>query len=128
MTRGCSLTEEIRQRLQSARERLEAARLLLGEGYLPDAINRAYYGGYEAARALLLAEDVQTRTHAGLINQLGRHFREALNTRTLTKLRQDREGCDYELVRLSVSRVRLRLNQAQDFIDQAAELLRENCD
>jgi len=50
---------EARRRLQSARDRLAAAETLLDTGHHPDAVSRAYYGVYEAARALLLVKDVE---------------------------------------------------------------------
>jgi uncharacterized protein (UPF0332 family) len=39
---------------------LAAAETLLDTGHHPDAVSRAYYGVYEAARALLLVKDVET--------------------------------------------------------------------
>ena len=88
---------KIRRRLQSARERLAAAEMLLDGGHHPDAVSRAYYGVYEAARALLLVKDVETSTHAGVGNRLGVHYRDDIDTRTFSRLRSEREGCDYEL-------------------------------
>lgn len=117
------MTDEVTQRRQSARQRIEAARLLMDEAYLPDAISRMYYGVFEAARALLLSEDINPGTHAGVINQLGFRFRDTLDVVTVTQLRQDREGCDYELSRPPLDHVQNRLAQAQDFVDRVSDLI-----
>ncbi|PSQ86506.1 MAG: hypothetical protein BRD42_04835 [Bacteroidetes bacterium QS_3_64_15] len=52
---------EVRRRLQSAQDRLAAAKTLFEGGHAPDAVSRAYYGVFEAARTLLLLEDINAR-------------------------------------------------------------------
>jgi uncharacterized protein (UPF0332 family) len=114
---------EIRRRLQSARDRLAAAETLFESGHYPDAVSRAYYGVYEAARALLLLKDVEASTHAGIGNRLGFHFREDIDTRIFSRLRKEREGCDYELSEPSQERVQVCLEQAQSFVEKAGALV-----
>ena len=89
--RGFGLIDEKQRRLRSAQRRLGAARLLLDEDFVPDAINRMYYGVAEASRALLIEKGVDPGTHAGMINQLGLHYRDVLDVITVTQLRQDRD-------------------------------------
>lgn len=60
--------------LARSAESLAAARLLLSAGFLHDAESRLYYAVYHAATALLVAESLQARTHAGVANLLGQHF------------------------------------------------------
>lgn len=114
---------EVRRRLQSARKRLAAAEALLEGGHYPDAVSRAYYGVYEAARALLLVEEVETSTHAGVGNRLGFHYRDDIDTRIFSRLRNEREGCDYELSEPSEERVQTCLQQAQSFVEEAETLV-----
>lgn len=119
---------EVRRRLQSARDRLAAAETLLDGGHVPDAISRAYYGVFEAARALLLVEDVEASTHAGIGNRLGFHYRGDIDrgdidTRIFSRLRKEREGCDYELSEPGEERARTCLQQARSFIDAARPLI-----
>ncbi|HRV94436.1 MAG TPA: HEPN domain-containing protein [Anaerolineae bacterium] len=60
--------------LTRADERLEAAKLLLNEQLLDDAVSRAYYAMFSAAKAALISIGVETKSHTGLRNQFGRHF------------------------------------------------------
>lgn len=60
--------------LEEAEEKLNSARLLLESGYFKDAVSRAYYCMYNAARALLLTKDISPRTHKGLIAKFGEEF------------------------------------------------------
>lgn len=113
---------ETDRRIEAARDRLVAAETLVENGYRPDAVSRAYYGVFEAARALLLIEDVETTTHAGGGNRLGFHYRGDIDTRTFTRLRQEREGCDYELSVPSEKRVQECLRQARTFVAKAASI------
>ena len=114
---------EVRRRLKSAHDRLGAAKTLLDSGHNPDAINRAYYGVFEAARALLLMKEVEASTHAGIGNRLGFHYREEIDTRVFSRLRKEREGVDYELSRPGEERAELCVEQAQSFIEASEALI-----
>lgn len=52
--------------LEKAEGRLNAAELLLEEGFLEDAVSRAYYSMYNAAKAALSSRDKNAKTHKGL--------------------------------------------------------------
>lgn len=109
-----------------ARERLEASALLLEEGFPADAARRAYYGVYEAARVLLASRDVRPATHKGVENQLGHRLRnESIELQVFSRLRTDRQRCDYELDRPDPSRVEAHLEGARRFVDQADALVNE---
>lgn len=60
--------------LEEANEKLDSAKLLLENEYFKDAVSRAYYCMYNAARALLLTKDVSPKTHKGLIAKFGEEF------------------------------------------------------
>lgn len=65
--------------LKKADRALAAANLLLDNGDLEGACNRAYYAMFDAARAALIAADVmvtetQGKTHRGLIAAFGLHL------------------------------------------------------
>ena len=51
MAREADLKELVEAELASSKERLEAAKLLLSDGKLLDAVNRIYYAAFHAARA-----------------------------------------------------------------------------
>lgn len=109
-----------------ARERLEASALLLNEGFPADAASRAYYGVYEAARVLLASREVRPATHKGIENQLGHLFRdERIDLQVFSRLRTDRQRCDYELDRPEPSRVQVHLEDGRTFVEQAETLVNE---
>jgi uncharacterized protein (UPF0332 family) len=55
-------------------EALAAARHLLSGGFHRDAVSRAYYAAYHWARALLLSQGVDPRTHRGVVQMLNLRF------------------------------------------------------
>ena len=55
-------------RLDMAKERLEAAKLLLDNGSYKDSIGRSYYAIFTAVRALLALDGVDFSKHAGVIS------------------------------------------------------------
>ena len=109
-----------------ARERLEAAAFLLEKGFPADATSRAYYGVYEAARVLLASRNVRPATHKGVENQLGHRLRdESIELQIFSRLRTDRQRCDYELDRPDPSQVETHLEDAKRFVEQAEALISE---
>ena len=64
--------EEVYQLLTQAELRLKAAQHLLMNEYYDDAVSRAYYSIYFAATALLLARNIQVKTHRGLVARFAR--------------------------------------------------------
>lgn len=61
-------------RLQSAEERLKAARLLLEKQMYSDAVSRAYYAVFQAARAVLATKGLDSRKHSGIIGLFNQQF------------------------------------------------------
>jgi uncharacterized protein (UPF0332 family) len=81
-------------------EALRAARELLRIGLLNDAVRPAYYAALHMARALLLTEGVDPKTHAGVSSMLSRHFIVAgrvgpAHGKELARLEQFRAEADY---------------------------------
>ncbi len=73
------MTEENRrknaaQEIARGQKSLGAAEVLLERGFFEDAVSRAYSAAFHFARALLLTEGVQVRSHAGVRDQLSLHF------------------------------------------------------
>lgn len=67
-------TEAIRALRKKSRDALSDAELLLENGSVEAAINRAYYAVFSAARAAVLVKDETPNTHAGVIRRFGYHF------------------------------------------------------
>lgn len=80
---------------------LRAARLLAEHGEAADSVSRSYYAMLYAARALLLVEGVEARTHRGVLTQVNQLFvrtgrLEPELGRALSRQQADREAADYE--------------------------------
>jgi uncharacterized protein (UPF0332 family) len=63
-----------RAHLEKAVEGLRAAEKLFQDGYYEDAVSRAYYAMYHAARAALSIVNVFPKTHEGVVAEFGRKF------------------------------------------------------
>lgn len=57
----------MQHRLDSAKEKLESAKILLDNGNLKDSIGRSYYAMFTCVRALLARDGVDFSKHAGVI-------------------------------------------------------------
>lgn len=68
------MPDEIAELLDRSHERLEAAKHLIAGSHFSDAVSRAYYGMFFAARALLLAKGIEVRTHRGLVGGVYEHY------------------------------------------------------
>jgi uncharacterized protein (UPF0332 family) len=100
------MTEEnkrhnIRLLLDDADRAMADARLLFEAGSFKGAVSRAYYGALNHARALLLSESVEAKTHAGVQHMIHQTFVRAgrldpATARVLQQLEGDRLEADYE--------------------------------
>lgn len=77
-------------------EKLEVACNLFENGYYGDAVSRAYYAMFFAARALLSKRNIYPKTHRGLISQFGLEFVKSGEFNQdvfdlLTRAQEDRE-------------------------------------
>ena len=64
------MIEEIKIRLEKAKEKLKAAKYLLNGGFFDDAISRAYYAVFHVAKAILLLFNEDPETHEGFCTNL----------------------------------------------------------
>ncbi|MBQ6745587.1 MAG: HEPN domain-containing protein [Bacteroidaceae bacterium] len=69
-----SKKELIKYRIERAEQTIEESKLLANSSYYNASINRLYYACYYAASALLLKNNIQANTHAGVKMMLGLHF------------------------------------------------------
>jgi uncharacterized protein (UPF0332 family) len=65
---------DIQRWLGQAQKELEVARLLFGGGFYSDLFSNVYYAMFYAAKAALLTEDIEVKSHAGAIAEFGRVF------------------------------------------------------
>jgi len=61
-------------RLQMSIETLEAAEILIESKKWNSAINRLYYAAYYAISALLVQQEIITKTHSGIKTQFFLHY------------------------------------------------------
>ncbi len=86
--------------LQVAEIKLENAQRILGIDLYDDAVSRAYYAMYYAAKAALLTEGLDLRRHSGAIHKFRELFVitgrvEATYLRYLGRAQSARERSDY---------------------------------
>jgi hypothetical protein len=60
--------------IEKSTEKLNAAKVLLKDGFVDDAISRAYYSMFHAASAVLLSAGISVESHSALKNMFGLHF------------------------------------------------------
>lgn len=92
--------KNIAAELARAEAALTSARILLAAGQLADAVSRAYYACFYAARALLLTEGVESKSHGGVDRLLQRDFvatgkLDAGLGRSFSALQKFRHDADY---------------------------------
>ena len=115
--------------MKKAESKLEAARVLLNEGKLEDAVSRAYYAAYNAARAILLLLGEEASTHGGVAFKLWTRLvepglLEREYARILSRLREAREEGDYTLIfTLSREEVEELVRDAERFVARMRELM-----
>lgn len=61
-------------RLKRSKQHLKSARDLLRNDDFADSVSRSYYAIFQAARALLALEGIDSRKHSGVISLFNRHF------------------------------------------------------
>ena len=87
-------------RIVKAKNTFSEIALLTNHALWQNAANRLYYACYYAVTALLIHHGIETKTHQGIINQMGLHFvltgilsqKEGMLFKDLFELRQE---CDY---------------------------------
>lgn len=100
------MTEEnkrfnIGQEVAKAERDLRHAQLLFANEGFDGAVTHAYYHAYHCARALLLMEGLESKTHSGLTHVINQYFvltgrLSPENAQVLRQLEKERESADYD--------------------------------
>lgn len=64
----------IKEQVEKSNEKLNAAKSLLRDGFIDDAISRAYYSMFHVASAVLLSEGITVESHNALKTMFGLYF------------------------------------------------------
>jgi uncharacterized protein (UPF0332 family) len=116
-----------RHEIAAARDALRVSEAALGLGIRRDAMSRAYYAAFHAARALLLLEGVEPKTHAGLSRMVGEHLVRpgkltAHAALLLTRLQAYRQASDYSYAfEIDEADAASELTAARAFVEHAAK-------
>jgi uncharacterized protein len=112
---------------------LRAADALLGLDLANDAVSRAYYAAFHYARALLLLDGLEPKTHRGVISLLAQHFESSGRLASglvseLAALQTFRGVADYDSrERLSRARAEAQVGSARRFVEAAQTVLFSAC-
>lgn len=121
--------ELIQAYLTLAVEKLAVARDLMTASHYDDALSRAYYAMFYAAKAALLSIDLDPNTHSGVISQFSQHFVKTNRVerqygRLLSRMMQARETSDYDPIRrTSLMEAKQAIANAEAFLVRIKELL-----
>lgn len=113
--------------LKKAQESLDAARLLLEEGFVDIAAGRAYFTMFYVAQAFLLTDDLSFSKHSAVIAAFGRDFVKTGKIdsrfhRYLIDAQEIRLIADYRGEELSADEAQLQIDRAEEFLNLATQL------
>ena len=123
--------DEVRLLIEKAQRRIQVAIRMFDEGYLEDAINRAYYAVFYAALAVLLTKGVRTRRHSTALSLFGYYLVrtgeiEKEYAKIYRKIKEIRESADYDIyVFFEEEEVREAIEQARKFVNRMKEYLKQ---
>ena len=66
--------EYVKYRIESAKKTFEAAKVLAENKYWNSAVNRLYYAVFYAVNALLVLNEIQTKSHSATKSQFSLNF------------------------------------------------------
>jgi uncharacterized protein len=124
---GDNRAANARAELASARDALRVAAAALGLGIRRDAMSRTYYAVFHAARALLLLEGLEPKTHGGVARMVGEHLvragkLDAHSGLVVTRLQAYRQASDYSYVfEIDEADAKMELMAAEAFVERASK-------
>lgn len=114
--------ELMKYRLDSAKERLNAAKILLAGGSYKDSIGRSYYAMFTAVRALLAKDGIDYSKHAGVISYFQKEYIKTEQfdkkySKYLSQAFQIRNNTDYsDFFIVSQSDAKEQYKKAEEFL------------
>jgi uncharacterized protein (UPF0332 family) len=114
------LRQDIPNLIARAERSLEAANLLIKNGYFADAVSRSYYAMFYAATALLHSEGITVSKHFAKTGKL-----EVRLHRALIDVFDERQTADYGGIVFSHEDTALAYQAAGEFVQATQEYLDE---
>lgn len=111
-------------RLESAREKLDAAQNLLETRHYKDSVSRSYYAIFTAARAMLAIKRLDSSKHSGVISLFNQHFVKTgmiqkNASKWLERAKLYREQADYgDFYIVSSEEAEAQIQSAKEFIEE----------
>jgi len=124
------VSEEGESLLRKAKQSIEAAELLLQQGFPSFAASRAYYAMFYAAEALLLSKGLHFSKHSAVIAAFGEHFAKTHVLppklhRYLIQGFEERQVSDYGTeMEISPHAAESAIQRAKEFLSAATNYLR----
>ena len=123
-------TDLAKYRLEKAKTKLVAAKLLLDEKLYDDSLSRSYYAMFTAARALLATEKMDNSKHSGVISLFNQHFVktgivEKQSGRMLMDAKDSREKSDYgDHISIEEDDAKHQYEQAKKFVESIENVIK----
>ena len=121
----------VRYRIENANQTLAEVETHKANGYYNTAVNRMYYACYYAASALLIAYGIETKSHDGVRQQLGKQMvltgkLSAELGKFYSQLFAKRTSADYEdFISQTLETVENLLPTAQVFVKTVEQLVND---
>lgn len=123
------MTPEQAALVKKAKDSLDAARLLVEQGFYDFAVSRAYYAMFYIVQAFLLGEGLSFSKHSAVIAAFGQHFIKTGRVpqqfhRYLIEGEDSRNIGDYDATSgLDKEETMIQIGHASKFLELAADLL-----
>ncbi len=119
----------VEYRLSRCQDALREVEYLVKGGFYSSAVSKLYYACYYAAVALLVANKIETQTHAGIKTMLSFHFvktnrldkRHAKTFFELFDLRHSNDYDDFSLC--DKETIETMMPRAKEFIETVSDLI-----
>lgn len=121
----------VRYRLERAKETYREVEVLIANSFYNGAVNRLYYACFYAVTALLVDNEIDTQTHAGVRQMFGLNFIkpgkiDAELGKFYSAIFNSRQTGDYDdLVSVDRERILLMLEPAKRLIAEIETLLKK---
>ena len=123
------MDDYVKYRLDTAKERIDAANDLIETGHYKDSINRTYYAIFAAMRAVLATRKVDFSKHSGVIGYFRKEFIKTgiFDVKYSDYIKEAsffRNDCDYQdFVIVSKEEAINQLNHAEELYNAAKDYL-----